>query len=95
MSIAARRGLKSLSFNKMIPNLVTLLALSAGLTAIRYGLREEFERAVIAIFFAAVFDGIDGRVARLLRGTSKFGAELDSLSDMVSFGVAPAVLLYM
>lgn len=88
-------AVKSLSFNRMLPNLITLLALSAGLTAIRYGLREEFERAVIAIFFAAVFDGIDGRIARMLRSTSKFGAELDSLSDVVSFGVAPALLVYM
>ncbi|NKD54567.1 CDP-diacylglycerol--serine O-phosphatidyltransferase [Haematospirillum sp. 15-248] len=87
--------LQSLSFNKMLPNLITLLALSAGLTSIRYGLRGEFGHAVIAIFFAAVFDGIDGRVARMLQSTSKFGAELDSLSDVVSFGVAPAVLLYM
>lgn len=88
-------AVKSLSFNRMLPNLITLLALSAGLTSIRYGLREEFERAVIAIFFAAVFDGIDGRIARMLRSTSKFGAELDSLSDVVSFGVAPALLIYM
>lgn len=86
---------KSLSFNKMIPNIITLLALAAGLTSIRYGLRDEWERAVIAIFLAAVFDGMDGRVARMLKGTSKFGAELDSLSDFISFGVAPAVLLYM
>jgi len=95
MPLPGRGRLKSLSFNKMLPNLVTLLALSAGLTSIRYGLLEQFERAVIAIFLAAVFDGIDGRIARLLRGQTKFGAELDSLSDAISFGVAPAVLLYM
>lgn len=95
MSLSRTARLQSLSFNKMIPNLITLLALSAGLTSIRYGLRGEFGHAVIAIFFAAVFDGIDGRVARMLHSTSKFGAELDSLSDVVSFGVAPAVLLYM
>lgn len=95
LMLPGQGGLKSLSFNKMLPNLVTLLALSAGLTSIRYGLRGEWERAVIAIFFAAVFDGIDGRVARMLKATSKFGAELDSLSDFISFGVAPAVLLYM
>jgi CDP-diacylglycerol--serine O-phosphatidyltransferase len=86
---------KTLSFNKMIPNMITLLALAAGLTSIRYGLREEWERAVIAIFLAAMFDGMDGRVARMLKGTSRFGAELDSLSDFISFGVAPAVLLYI
>jgi CDP-diacylglycerol--serine O-phosphatidyltransferase len=94
-SLPGQRGKKSLSFNKMLPNLITLLALSAGLTSIRYGLRGEWERAVIAIFLAAIFDGADGRVARMLKATSKFGAELDSLSDFISFGVAPAVLLYM
>lgn len=84
-----------LSFNKMIPNILTLLALCAGLTAIRYGLKGKFEHGVIAIFIAAILDGLDGRIARLLHGTSKFGAELDSLSDFVSFGVAPSLLLYL
>ncbi len=87
--------LKDLSINRMIPNILTLFALCAGVTAIRYGLHEEWERAIIAIVIAAVFDGLDGRIARLLRGTSKFGAELDSLSDFVSFGVAPALLIYL
>lgn len=87
--------LKGLSFNKMIPNILTLLALCAGVTSIRYGVRGEWERAVVAILVAAVLDGLDGRVARLLRGTSRFGAELDSLSDFVSFGVAPAIVLYL
>ena len=87
--------LRSLSLNKMLPNLVTLLALSAGLTSLRYGLRGEFEHAVFALFLAAIFDALDGRVARKLKSSSKFGAELDSLSDVVSFGVTPAVLLYM
>ncbi|MFA7428955.1 MAG: CDP-diacylglycerol--serine O-phosphatidyltransferase [Rhodospirillaceae bacterium] len=95
MILPGQGRLKTLSFNKIIPNIITLLALSAGLTSIRYGLREEFESAVLAIFLAAVFDGIDGRIARMLKGSTKFGAELDSLSDFVSFGVAPAVLLYM
>lgn len=84
-----------LSFNKMIPNILTLLALCAGLTAIRYGLNGKWGHGVIAIFVAGILDGLDGRIARLLHGTSKFGAELDSLSDFVSFGVAPAVLLYL
>lgn len=84
-----------LSFNKMIPNILTLLALCAGLTAIRYGLKGKWEPAVIAIFVAGILDGLDGRIARLLHGTSKFGAELDSLSDFVSFGVAPSILLYL
>lgn len=95
MFVPGQRGLKSLSFNKIIPNIITLLALAAGLTSIRYGLRGEWERAVIAIFLAGVLDGMDGRVARMLKGTTKFGAELDSLSDFISFGVAPGVLLYM
>ncbi len=83
-----------LSFNRMIPNILTLLALCAGLTAMRFGLDGKWEQGVVAIFIAAVFDGLDGRIARLLHGTSKFGAELDSLSDFVSFGVAPSMLLY-
>lgn len=83
-----------LSFNRMIPNILTLLALSAGLTAIRFGINGKWEAGVLAILLAGVLDGLDGRIARLLHGTSKFGAELDSLSDFVSFGVAPAMLLY-
>lgn len=83
-----------LSINRLIPNILTMLALCAGLTSIRFGLHEKWEAAVVAIVLAAVLDGLDGRVARLLQGTSKFGAELDSLSDFVSFGVAPAMLLY-
>ena len=75
--------------------MLTLLALCAGLTSIRYGLNEEWQRAVIALLLAMFLDGLDGRVARLLKGTSKFGAELDSLSDAISFGVAPAVLIYL
>ncbi len=86
--------IKGLPFNKMIPNILTLLALCAGLTAIRFGLNGKWEHGVVAIFIAAILDGLDGRIARLLHGTSKFGAELDSLSDFVSFGVAPAMLLY-
>ncbi|WP_404380326.1 CDP-diacylglycerol--serine O-phosphatidyltransferase [Caenispirillum salinarum] len=90
-----RPRLRALPINKMIPNMVTLLALAAGLTGIRYGLRGEFERAVAAILLAGLLDGMDGRIARMLRGATKFGAELDSLSDFLSFGVAPAVLLYL
>lgn len=83
-----------LSLNRMIPNILTVLALCAGLTAIRFGMHGKWEAGVVAILAAAVLDGLDGRIARLLHGTSKFGAELDSLSDFVSFGVAPAMLLY-
>jgi len=84
-----------LSINRLIPNILTLLALCAGLTSIRFGLNEHWPQAVTSILLAGVLDGLDGRVARLLQGTSKFGAELDSLSDFVSFGVAPAILLYL
>lgn len=86
---------KSLPFNRMIPNILTMLALSSGMTALYFGLEQNWKGAVWAIFVAAVFDGLDGRVARLLKGTSKFGAELDSLSDLLSFGVAPAMTLYL
>ncbi|OFX11194.1 MAG: CDP-diacylglycerol O-phosphatidyltransferase [Alphaproteobacteria bacterium RIFOXYD12_FULL_60_8] len=86
---------KPLSINRMIPNILTLLALCAGLTALRYGLGGQWEKAMVSVAIAALLDGLDGRVARLLRGTSKFGAELDSLSDFLCFGVTPAVLLYL
>ena len=86
--------LHGISINRLIPNVVTVCALCAGMTAIRFGAMERWEAGVLAIIAAAILDGLDGRVARLLRGTSKFGAELDSLSDFISFGVAPAMLLY-
>ena len=78
----------------LAPNLVTLLALCSGLTAIRLSIEGKIEWALIAVIIAALLDGIDGRLARLLKGTSKFGAELDSLTDFVNFGVAPALILY-
>src|SRR3974390_1819007 len=78
----------------LLPNLITLLALCAGLTAIRLAVEEKLEWAVAAIVVAALLDGIDGRIARLLKGTSRFGAELDSLTDFVNFGVAPALIVY-
>ncbi|HWG78719.1 MAG TPA: CDP-diacylglycerol--serine O-phosphatidyltransferase [Stellaceae bacterium] len=89
------RPIGTLSLNRLIPNILTLLALCAGMTAIRLALNGKFESAATAIIIAGVLDGIDGRIARLLKGTSPFGAQLDSLSDFVSFGVAPAVLLYI
>ncbi len=89
------RPITSLSLNRMIPNILTLLALCAGMTAIRLALTGRYQSAAAAIIIAGVLDGIDGRIARLLKGTSPFGAQLDSLSDFVSFGVAPAVLLYV
>src|SRR6266849_1296591 len=89
------RPIGTLSINRMIPNILTMLALCAGMTAIRLAIDAKFESAAIAVIVAGVLDGIDGRIARLLKGTSPFGAQLDSLSDFVSFGVAPAVLLYI
>ncbi len=78
----------------LLPNLITLLALCSGVTSIRLGLEGRYELAVAAIIVAIVLDAVDGRLARYLEGTSKFGAELDSLADFVNFGVAPAILLY-
>ncbi|MGF1641597.1 MAG: CDP-alcohol phosphatidyltransferase family protein [Rhodospirillales bacterium] len=90
-----RRRLKALHINRMIPNMLTLLALAAGLSAVRFSLQERWEHAVLAIAAAAILDALDGRIARILKGTTKFGAELDSLSDFVCFGVAPAMILYL
>src|SRR6188472_2839198 len=91
-----RRGpLRGFSINRLIPNVLTLAALCSGLTAIRFGLQGQMKLAVIAIFVAAVLDALDGRVARRLGVTSRFGAELDSLSDFLCFGVAPSLVLYM
>lgn len=78
----------------LVPNAITVLAICAGMSAMRFAILGRWEGAVLAILIAGVLDGLDGRVARLLKGTSRFGAELDSLSDIVSFGVAPAVILY-
>ena len=78
----------------LIPNLITLLALCLGLTAIRFAFEGAIEWAVTLIAAAAVLDGLDGRIARVLKGTSRFGAELDSLADFVDFGVAPGIVLY-
>ena len=87
--------LSGLSVNRMVPNVLTLLALCAGMTAMRFAMGGNFVGAVFAIIVAGIFDGLDGRIARLLQTTSSFGAELDSLSDFVSFGVAPAAVLYL
>src|SRR5262245_6236328 len=89
-----RRRLRQIPVRTLVPNLITLLALCAGLTAIRLAVEGKLEWAIAAIVFAATLDGIDGRVARMLKGTSRFGAELDSLADFVNFGVAPALMLY-
>ncbi|HXV73311.1 MAG TPA: phosphatidylcholine/phosphatidylserine synthase, partial [Sphingomonadales bacterium] len=89
------RRLRVLGFRFILPSSVTVLALAAGATAIRFALDGRFEAAMAAIVVAGVLDGIDGSIARFLKTPTKFGAELDSLSDVVSFGVAPAVLLYL
>ncbi|TAJ87493.1 CDP-diacylglycerol--serine O-phosphatidyltransferase [Reyranella sp.] len=92
---ASRGRLRGFSINRLIPNVLTLAALCSGLTAIRFGLQGQMRLAVIAIIVAAIFDALDGRVARRLGVTSRFGAELDSLSDFLCFGVAPALVLYL
>lgn len=86
--------LKEVPFRKMAPNIVTLMALCAGISTIKYAILGKWTHAIACIFLASIFDGLDGRVARKLKASSKFGAELDSLSDFVSFGVAPAILMY-
>ena len=91
---AGRRRFKAIPVRTLLPNLITLLALCAGLTAIRIAVEGKIDWAIGAIVLAALLDGIDGRIARLLKGTSRFGAELDSLADFVNFGVAPALILY-
>jgi CDP-diacylglycerol--serine O-phosphatidyltransferase len=90
-----RRRVKLLPINSLIPNILTVLALCAGMTSIRLALQEKWELAVLAILAAAILDGLDGRMARLLKGATKFGAELDSLSDFIAFGVAPAIMIYL
>jgi len=78
----------------ILPNMLTLIGVCIGLSSIRFALDGKFEFAIIAIMFAALIDGLDGRIARLIKGTSKVGKELDSLTDMISFGVAPAFIMY-
>jgi CDP-diacylglycerol---serine O-phosphatidyltransferase len=90
--IPRRRGIP---LKAIAPNAVTAMALCSGLTAIRFGIGGEWDKAVAAIVVAGVLDGVDGRIARMLNAQSRFGAELDSLSDVIAFGVAPALLLYL
>ena len=87
--------LQNLSVTRLIPNIATIIALCMGLSSIRFVLMNQYDYALAAILTAAFFDTLDGRLARLLGATSDFGAELDSLSDFVSFGVAPAIILYV
>jgi len=87
--------MKGMTVARLIPNMITIAATCAGLTGVRYALEERWEFAVAAIIVAAVLDALDGRMARLLRATSDFGAQLDSLSDFVAFGVCPALILWL
>ncbi len=86
---------RGLTLRAMVPNAITAAALCAGLTGIRFAITGDFARAVLAVVLAGMLDGIDGRIARLLKAQSRFGAELDSLADNVSFGVAPALILFL
>src|ERR1700712_2785573 len=90
-----RPRFRGLSFNRMLPNILTMLGLCAGLTAMRFALEGRFGVAAGAIVLAGAIDGLDGRLARLLKVTSRFGAEFDSLSDFLCFGVAPAFIMYL
>ncbi len=92
---ARRPRLTGLSFNKMLPNLMTLIGLCIGLSSVRFALDGRFGAAVIAVAVAGAIDGLDGRLARLLKATSRFGAEFDSLADFLCFGVAPSLILYL
>jgi CDP-diacylglycerol--serine O-phosphatidyltransferase len=89
------RDPRGISFRAMIPNGITALALCFGLTGVRFAIGAEWEKALAAIVIAGVLDGMDGRIARLLRAQSKFGAELDSLSDNIAFGTAPALVMFL
>ena len=89
-----RRRFRPIPVRMLVPNVITLLALCAGLTAIRLSVEDRLDLALAAIVFAALLDAVDGRIARMIKGTSRFGAELDSLADFVNFGVAPGLILY-
>ncbi len=95
LGLVRGRRIRPVPMRIILPNLVTLLALSMGLTGIRFAIEGQFQIAVLVVIIAAVLDGLDGRLARALRGTSRFGAELDSLADFVDFGVAPGLILYL
>lgn len=91
---ARKKRFRAIPVRVLLPNLITLLSLCAGLTAIRLAIEGRLEWALGAIVFAAILDGVDGRLARMLKGQSRFGAELDSLADFVNFGVVPGLILY-
>ncbi len=93
--LAPRRLARGLTLRALIPNAITSAALCCGLTGIRFAIEGNWDKSVLAVILAGMLDGIDGRIARLLKAQSRFGAELDSLSDSISFGVAPALILYL
>jgi len=93
--VTAEREARGIPFRAMVPNAITALALCFGLTGVSLAIKGEWEKALGAVVFAGVLDGFDGRIARLLRAQSKFGAELDSLSDNIAFGTAPALILFL
>lgn len=90
-----RKRLREISVRYLIPNAITVLAICAGLSAVRMAIEERFETAIGLILLAAILDGLDGRAARLLKASSKFGAEMDSLADAINFGCVPALVLYV
>ncbi|MEY3083098.1 MAG: hypothetical protein RJA94_3083 [Pseudomonadota bacterium] len=90
-----QRRFRMVPVRYLLPNMITLLALCSGVTAIRFAFEGRYELAVASVMLAVILDAVDGRLARFLKGTSRFGAELDSLADFVNFGVAPAILLYV
>ncbi|TCD14284.1 CDP-diacylglycerol--serine O-phosphatidyltransferase [Oricola cellulosilytica] len=89
-----KRRLRDIQLRFVVPNIITVLAICAGMTGVRLAFEDRFDTAVAMVLLAAFLDGLDGRVARLVKGSSKFGAEMDSLADIVNFGVAPALVLY-
>ncbi len=93
--VASISRLRDVPFRMLVPNLITLGAICSGLSSIRLAIEDRFELAIVAIVFAAILDGLDGRVARFLKSTTSFGEQMDSLADFVNFGVAPALVLYI
>ncbi len=91
----AAGGVRGLSLRAVLPNAITAAALCSGLTGIRFAISDNWRLAIVAVILAGLLDGIDGRIARLLKAQSRFGAELDSLADSLSFGVAPALIFYL
>lgn len=95
MKRPTERGQRGIPLRALVPNAVTALALCSGLSGVRFAISGDWERALFFVVVAAVLDGMDGRIARMMNGQSRFGAELDSLSDVIAFGVSPAIILYL